>query len=128
MKTIIAVLLMLLVMSALLLSTPIQAISPVGEGYGYSEPRFQKWQSATELRAWLKQDLIDEREYQVDVYDCENFAMDLAMAAAQDGYYIGLRAIIMNGQWHMDNFAVVGNHVYKINPQNDYCTMWERLD
>jgi len=128
MKTIMAVLLMLLVMTALLLSAPTQAVSPFGEWYGYSEPRFQEWQSATELRAWLKQDLTDERVYIIDTYDCENFAMDLAMAAAQDGYYIGLRALIMNGQWHMDNFAVVGNHVYKINPANDYCVRWEVLD
>ena len=125
MKTIMAVL--LIVMTALLLSAPTQA-QEGGYGYSYSEPRFQEWQSETELRAWLKQDLTDEREYQVDVYDCENFAMDLALSAAQDGYYIGLRATLFNKQWHMDNFAVVSNHVYKINPQNDYCVKWEVLD
>ena len=92
-------------------------------------PEWKEWDSATELRAWLKQDDTDQQEYIVDKHDCDDFCIDLSMRAAEDGYYIGIRASdIYNRKWHMDNFAVIGNDVYKIEPQNDYCVKWDRLD
>ena len=94
-----------------------------------SFPEWKEWDSATELRAWLKQDDTDQQEYIVDKHDCDDFCIDLSMRAAEDGYYIGIRASdIYNRKWHMDNFAVIGNDVYKIEPQNDYCVKWDRLD
>lgn len=91
-------------------------------------PEFKPWNSKPELLTWLNKNDISNNLYNYDVYDCDDFAMNLSLAAAIDGYYIGIKADKIDGQWHMENFAVIGNYAYKINPQTDYTTYWMRLD
>lgn len=81
---------------------------------------YQKWQSLGELRGWLEANPINEREYINQEYDCDDFAIDLALAAMEDGKFIGLRATKI----HMANWAIVGNLILAIEPQNDGYIQW----
>ena len=82
----------------------------------------QEWKSVTEIRKYVKATGIPGMLYVPDKYDCENFAIALTEQARLDGRVIGLylKLIYKDGEItaHMKNFAIVGNYVYQIEPQN----------
>jgi len=42
------------------------------------------WSSLDELKTWLKENEVDKNQYIPDVYDCDDFAIDLARAALRE--------------------------------------------
>lgn len=87
---------------------------------------YNSWRNVDELRSWLKSNNISEREYIKDVYDCEGFALDLVSDARADGKIIGLFA--QDRKAHIMNFAIIGNYIYTIEPQNDRVKVWRMVD
>jgi len=87
-----------------------------------------EYRSRSELEQWLYANPISERTYKPYVYDCEDFAMDLSIAAAQDGYIMGL--LLKEGRRydHLKAFTPIGNKVWEIEPQNDGIKRWGVLD
>lgn len=85
---------------------------------------YREFGSVSELQWWLWNDLTSEHEYIPIYYDCDDFAMDLTLAAIRDGRWIGLFAI--NG--HIKNFAKIGNCIYGIEPQTDAVSFWGYVD
>ena len=95
----------------------------------YTEERtHRKWDnlrnfdSIKELKSFLEADDVNESTYIEDVYDCENFAMDLQDCAASKGYRVSLQVNINNYEVHMQNFAIIMNprqQVIFIEPQTD---------
>jgi hypothetical protein len=89
---------------------------------GKAHPR--QFTSVDELKAWLAANDINEREYIPDIYDCDNFAQDLMIAALEDGYLVSTEL------WscHMLNSTIIGNDVYTIEPMTDGVQFVGELD
>jgi len=77
-----------------------------------------------ELREWLRQDKTNELEYIYKRYDCDDFQIALSIAAAEDGYFLGLKGALR----HFMNFTVIDGEMYKIEPQTDELTYWGKID
>lgn len=84
--------------------------------------------SLEEVKAWLANDAIDEKEYHRECFDCDDFAMSLRvkMLAVGEaagipitfGYCEGLGA----SEYHAYNtFIDDKGDVYIVEPQNDGC-------
>lgn len=73
-----------------------------------------------ELRSWLEANPVSENISHLREYDCDDYAIDLARAAANDGYWVGLGA----NKYHMFAWAIVGNRLYHIEPVNDAASPW----
>ncbi|UCC90750.1 MAG: hypothetical protein JSW24_00865 [Dehalococcoidia bacterium] len=84
---------------------------------------YREFGSLRELTDWLRDDPTSERHYSSS-YDCDDFAMDLTLAAIRDGYWIGL----YSEEDHVMNFTVIGNNVYSIEPQTDHVELWGFVD
>ena len=76
---------------------------------------YREFKTLPELRKWLENDPISEREYIKNIYDCDDFAIDLAKAGIADNYWIG---ILIDGN-HAMNFMFIKNHIWLIEPQTD---------
>jgi hypothetical protein len=93
-----------------------------------------QFESKTELRNWLINNNISQREYISTDYDCEQFALDTCRAANADGfelfpifdvsgYFTSLKRHVLVG-------AVIDNILYVSEPQDDsgQIISEERLD
>lgn len=93
-----------------------------------------------DLISWIKQNKVNESKYS-ETYNCENFARDLALDAANDGYFLGLLDVdmpdVLESQYgikiqlpydlrHAQNYAVIDINgaiiIYIIEPQTDKIT------
>ena len=88
---------------------------------------YREFGSISELKQWLSNDQTSENEYIPDIYDCDDFTMDLTLAAIRDGRWIGLFATD-NGEAHLKNFTKIGNNIYEIEPQTDEVSFWGYVD
>ncbi|MCW3134473.1 MAG: hypothetical protein N2V78_09125 [Methanophagales archaeon] len=75
------------------LETTVEALSNTQEELDVEKSKMRvedlrEFSSVNELIAWLEKDPVSERNYIKDVYDCEDFAMDLVRNARNDGYEI----------------------------------------
>ena len=77
---------------------------------------YKPWKGATEIRMWVENTGISERTYIIDVYDCDDMAVDLFFIALKEKRLVGLYAAGNEGRYHMLNFTVYGNQVYGIDP------------
>ena len=71
-----------------------------------------------ELMAWLKLDDTNENEYQDGKYVCSDFAIDLTIAAYNDGKFMGISRI--SNARHQVCFTIIGNKIWEIDPSTDY--------
>ena len=71
--------------------------------------------SKTELWEYVKSTGISQRKYVSTTYDCDDFAIDLVVQAYKDKRMIGLWGY----PGHLKNFAIVGNEVFGVEPQNN---------
>jgi len=86
-----------------------------------------KWfTSHRELRQWLFNNPVSERQYVSTSYDCDDFATALKLAAEADGYRIDIQWDLTGRfdptgrrQPHALNSTKIGNYVYFIEPQTD---------
>ena len=81
-----------------------------------------EWYSLEELQWWLDRDQVSEREWEPEIYDCDNAARELVDSAARQNRVIGLlfeEGVEVN---HMANFAIVGNIIYRIEAATDSIT------
>jgi len=101
----------------------LQVIKEIGvvEIPTYPEPK--QFNSIMECKSWMSMQDICRREYR-HLYDCDDFALDLVMAAMKDGYIIGL----CSSTRHMQCFTIIGNMMYKIEPQNYHIAEWGLVD
>lgn len=88
---------------------------------------YREFSSVQVLRQWLWDNPISGNQYIPGVYDCDDFAMDLTLAAIRSGRWIGLFASDSGGG-HLKNFAVITNSVYVIEPQTDEVSFWGYVD
>jgi len=93
-------------------------------GVVWGADKLREYSSTEELRCWLDDDPISERKPIPRKYDCDNFAIDLVLSALADGYWIGLGVT----EWHMFNFTIIGNDIYKIEARTDGVEPWGTLD
>lgn len=84
---------------------------------------YREFGSLRELEDWLRDDPTSGRHYSSS-YDCDDFAIDLTLAAIRDGYWIGL----YSEDDHVMNFTIIGNNVYSIEPQTDQVELWGFVD
>jgi len=85
---------------------------------------YREFRSVWELERWLSHDPTSGNEFIPEFYDCDDFAMDLTLAAIRDGRWIGLFA----SDGHIKNFTLVGDSVYQIEPQTDEVSFWGYVD
>jgi hypothetical protein len=89
--------------------------------------------SIEELKAFLREDHIDEKEWIEGKYVCINFANDLKIHAAEKGYNISVvfanYEIDRERYGHSFNAALIKNKLIFIEPQNDniYYSMEELI-
>jgi len=79
--------------------------------------------SIKDLRTWLSINRVDAGIYNINNYNCENFAKSLATAGKASGHYIGLLGL----GYHALNFVILGDKtsgysIYQIEPQTDEIT------
>jgi len=87
-----------------------------------SDSTYKPWESRAELKDWLADNDVSEREFSED-YDCDDFAMALFLDALADN-----RLVPMREDKHRFNFADVGNVIYAIEPQTDKTEKDGRVD
>jgi hypothetical protein len=81
-----------------------------------------QFSSLHELKDWLAEDNTDIYGGGVEhlspgALDCDDYALTLQKHALEDGYLISVRFEFENE--HACNTAIIGNDVYRIEPQND---------
>ena len=89
-----------------------------------SREKPRNFESLIELYNFLKEDDTDERQYVPVTFDCDDFAITLQQRALEKGY-------IMNAQYtpgHLSNLVVIGNSIYRVEPQNDKVFFLSSLD
>ncbi|MBA7715405.1 hypothetical protein ES703_124448 [subsurface metagenome] len=86
--------------------------------------KLREFGSVEELEQWLADDPISERKWVYDLYDCDDFAIDLVLSALSDLYWIGLGVT----DTHMFCFTIIGNDIYKIEATSDRVEPWGVLD
>ncbi len=84
---------------------------------------YREFGSIRQLKDWLWDDPTSEHPQSV-YYDCDDYAEDLTRAAVREGYWIGL---YLEGT-HCQNFTIIGNDVYLIEPQTDHVEFWGFVD
>ncbi len=95
---------------------------PVVETITEYEPVvLEDWASYDELKNWLVADNVSDMEFIENEFDCEDFMFMLIDHALADNKSIGM---YVEKDWadmpfHAWNFAIVGNDVYRIEPQDD---------
>jgi hypothetical protein len=95
----------------------LQAVIAHYDSWSLSNWIYLPWQSTQELSQWLEENDINEREYIPACYDCDDFALDLFWAGLDDNRLLPL--LVVKGDGHIMNFAIVGNYVYSVEPQSD---------
>lgn len=93
-------------------------------GVDQQTDKLREFSSVAELEQWLADDPISEHKPIPKKYDCDDFAIDLTLSALADGYWIGLGV----REWHMFNFTVIGNDIYKIEATTDEVEFWGLID
>ncbi len=74
---------------------------------------YSPWLTVQEVEWWLAR--YHPRPTILEVYDCDNLAIDMAQSAFRDNRMIGI-LVEPNGEVnHMANFAIVGNVIYRID-------------
>jgi hypothetical protein len=99
---------------------------------------FRQFNSLEELEAWLAEDDTNEYVYLFagkdgvcrpsDKYDCDDYALQLQLRAANSGFLISVTVIKEQGKPHMINLACIGNNIYYIEPQSDKVWFYCRRD
>ena len=84
---------------------------------------YTPWKSATEIKMWVESTGISERTYIIDVYDCDDMAVDLFFIALDDKRLVGLYQWEYKNRQHTLNFTVYGNRIYVIDPFT--CKVWD---
>ena len=84
---------------------------------------YKPWKGATEIKMWVESTGISERIYVVDVYDCDDMAVDLFFIAQGERRPVWLFQKEMGGRNHTMNFTIYGNVIYGIDPVD--CSVWE---
>lgn len=82
---------------------------------------FIPWKSQDEVRQYYKSvqvDMVEAMANDNHRWDCDDWAMWLSHRALLDRREIGLMAIIQGTQGHLMNFVIIGNRIYKLEPQN----------
>ncbi len=82
------------------------------------------FRSKTDLREYVRSTGISQWKYVSTTYDCDDFAIDLVVQAYKDKRMIGLWGY----PGHLKNFAIAGNDVYGVEPQNNRISIVARLD
>jgi septal ring factor EnvC (AmiA/AmiB activator) len=101
------------------------------ESMYYSVEHPSNFDSLAELLAWLDEDETDSYTYIPDTFDCDDFALTLYEHAREDGYIIHFQVYDLNGDGNPDhalNVAIIGNNVYRIEPQTDAVQFWCYVD
>jgi hypothetical protein len=83
-----------------------------------------QFNSLSELEGWLAEDTTDIHGGGVEhlspgALDCDDYALTLQKHALEDGYLISVRFEFGGEEGHACNTAVIGNDVYRIEPQDD---------
>lgn len=84
--------------------------------------------SLDELKQFLKYNDENTKQYVASTHDCDDFAIELQRAALSWNGGRIINAQLVNECTHMLNTAVIGNSVYKIEPQTDEITLMCNLD
>jgi len=108
-----------------------QANPQVIETVVYREAR--EFASYEELRLWLRDNSISEREYHFPDQDCDDFARQTQAAALKDGYLVNVEYdpsgyYHKDGKSHMVCTAVIDDHLFIFDPQTDTMLMDGPLD
>lgn len=93
----------------------------------------KEFKSKGEMQAWFHKNKIDELEYDLENFDCDDFAIETQKAALNDGYIVNLEldmtgSYYNNGEAYMLCGCRIGNMYYIIEPQNDRIVYETRLD
>lgn len=89
--------------------------------------------SLGELEDWLAEDDTNTNPEHLTQgeLDCDDYALTLQKHALEDGYLISVHLFDTVGDGlfnHMANIAVIGNDIYRIEPQTDGVTLIGHLD
>ena len=84
---------------------------------------YKPWRSVTEIKLWVEGTGISERTYIVDVYDCDDMAVDLYFIALEEKRLVGLYQWEYKERQHTLNFTIYGNQIYVIDPFT--CKVWD---
>ena len=132
--------------------TPIS--TPPGSLVGDRDPKLLKkpvleeiaanysyFDTVEELRLWLAEDdtnewiFIDLSANQsigaatgIDVYDCDDYALQLQRRALASGYVMSAVIVERNGSDHMINSCIIDRKIYYIEPQTDEIWLYSSLD
>lgn len=86
-------------------------------------PQLREFVSGDELWEFLRQDKTNENEYVEGVYDCNEFAHDLMLAARAKGFDVWVYPHKWkqkeNGKWHAACCTRIGGWYWIIYPQAD---------
>lgn len=82
--------------------------------------------SVAELELFLLLDKTDQHEYIPETYDCDDFAIDLMLAAEAQGYRMNVQFDFQIG--HAFNSVIIDGMIYLIEPQNDAFYLFGPLD
>jgi len=77
---------------------------------------YKPWKGATEIKMWVESTGISNRTYIIDVYDCDDMAVDLYFIALKEKRLVGLLQWQIEGRFHTMNFTFYGNRMYGIDP------------
>jgi len=102
----------------------VEEVEVIKEVLVYPEVNLRPFADKGELREWLRQDKTNELEYIYKRYDCDDFAVALSIAAAEDGYYLGIKGSLR----HLQNFTIIDGKMYKVEPQTDEIIYWHKVD
>ncbi len=91
---------------------------------GWEEEGYVPFLSESEIAKYVNSTGLWQREYVPTTYDCDDFAIDLAVRAYKDRRMIGLWGYPS----HLQCFAIMGNYIYGVEPQANWVVKLARLD
>lgn len=96
----------------------------------YAKYDFIPFESKNEIWKYVQSTSIPNREYVEKDYDCDDFAIDLAIQAMKDRRPIGLFLILDRDEekLHLKNFAIRGNHILEVSPWTGFVQLLEGYD
>lgn len=94
----------------------------------YLPQPLRHFNTLAELKSWLAKDKTNLKEYELGGYDCEDFAYTLQANAFQDGFILSIQIEKGINYDHFVNTALIGNKIYRIEPQTDKVTLKNYCD
>ena len=91
-------------------------------------PQYREWVAPTEIRQWVLSTGIPDREYMPELYDCDDFAIDLFLAGLRDGRLIGLYVVDDGREAHMMNFTIYDDKIYYIDAHDARVKLILKID